>query len=330
MIYNGLMDIADKFDLFLFDAYGVFWEGKGFYLNSRETMAELVRQGKTVVIVSNTTQLHDDAVEAYIKRGLQPDEHYSYLMTSGDLLQKRLREGSISFESCPQPQTYYVIGYPHFKAFAGSKYQQVSSLNEADFVYCGVPYVTAEMAEQYPQYQQDYLPVEQGEDGKIWLWDTLNAAPFVEIVEQAVALKKPALNANPDFTAKEGHKLAPEAPSGFVVRNGTIAEMFRNRGAEVLEFGKPHLNIYEYVFEILAEQGIMVDKARTCMIGDTVRTDIKGAVNVGVTPVLCVDTGVTALEIEKGNTIKSLCNAENVDVKHVVQICSVGGKGNGI
>ena len=84
MIYNGLSDIADKFDLFLFDAYGVFWEGNGFYQNSRETMAELVRQGKQVVVISNTTMLQNDIVASYTKRGLLPERDYNYIITSGD------------------------------------------------------------------------------------------------------------------------------------------------------------------------------------------------------------------------------------------------------
>ena len=61
------------------------------------------------------------------------------------------------------------------------------------------------------------------------------------------------------------------------------------------------------------------------MIGDTVRTDIKGAVNAGIVPILCVETGVTAEEISHGKTVKSLCTEQNIDVKQIIQIKSVGG-----
>jgi len=324
MIYNGLSDIADKFDLFLFDAYGVFWEGNGFYSNSRETMAELVKQGKTVVIISNTTMLQNDIVTTYEKRGLLQKRDYNYIMTSGDLLRSRLLKGDITFKSCANPIKYYVIGLPHKKAFADSKYVQVNALEEADFVYCGVPFMFDAEVEKYPQYKSQYWPVKNRESMGM-MWDTLTAEPFVEIVEKAVALNKPVLNANPDFTAKEGHPLVPDSAAVFVVRNGTIAEMFRKRGAEVLEFGKPHANIYEYVFEILRGKKINIDKSRTCMIGDTVRTDVKGGINAGVTPVLCIETGVTAEEILNGNSVENLCKIENVDVQQVIQIKSVGG-----
>jgi ribonucleotide monophosphatase NagD (HAD superfamily) len=61
------------------------------------------------------------------------------------------------------------------------------------------------------------------------------------------------------------------------------------------------------------------------MIGDTVRTDIKGGINAGIAPILCVETGVTAEAISGGQTVESLCAKENIDVKQVIQIKSVGG-----
>lgn len=325
MIYSNLSEIADKFDLFLFDAYGVFWEGNGFYSGSRETMAELVKQGKQVIIISNTTMLQNDIVASYIKRGLLPERDYNHIMTSGDLLRSCLLKGKLTFKSCAHPLKYYVIGLPHKKAFADSKYVQVNDVEEADFIYCGVPFMFDKDVARYPQYKEQYWPVKNMESEGM-MWDTLTADPFIDVVEKAVSLNKPVLNANPDFTAKEGHPLVANSPAVFVVRNGTIAEMFRKRGAEVLEFGKPHTNIYEYVFEILRGKKINIDKSRTCMIGDTVRTDVKGGINAGVTPVLCIETGVTAEEILNGNSVENLCKEQNIDVQQIIQIKSVGGK----
>ena len=325
MIYNGLKSIADRFDLFLFDAYGVFWEGNGFYKGSRETMEALVEAGKTVAVISNTTSLGPDIRQSYAKRGLFERKGYNYMITSGDLLRTHLTAGDLSFKSCPNPLKYYVIGLPHHKAFADTKYQQVTNLAEADFVYCGVPFMFPQDVAEYPQYADLYWPVHQNEAGEIDLWDTLTEKPFEKIVEQTVALGLPVLNANPDFTAREGHPLIPNSESVFVVRNGTIAEMFRQCGAEVVEFGKPHANIYDFTFRVLANDGININKARTCMVGDTVRTDVKGAMVAGVVPVLCMETGVVAEDIAKGESLESLCQAEKIDVQQIIRINSVGG-----
>ena len=325
MIYNSLSDIADRFDLFLFDAYGVFWEGSRFYDGSLETMRALVSQGKTVVVISNSTQMHENLMTSYGKRGMTAGVDYNFLLSSGDLLRHHLLKGDIQFAACPHPQKYFVIGQPHGKAFADTSYRQVSAMEDADFIYCGVPFLYEEDVAKYPQYTDLYWPVVNRESDGRKVWDTLTAAPFVEVVEKAVALGLPVLNANPDFTAKEGHPLVPDSPSVFVVRNGTIAEMFRTRGAEVLEYGKPHANMYDYTFKILSAHDIAVNKARTCMVGDTVRTDIKGGIKAGIAPILCIETGVTAEEISKGKTVKSLCLEQNIDVEQIIQIKSVGG-----
>lgn len=326
MIYNGLADVSNDYDLFLFDAYGVFWEGSGFYENSRETMRELVNQGKTVAVISNTSALCEDMLKSYAKRGIYYGLDYSFFISSGDLLRKTLLEGSLHFSSIKNPRKYFVIGQPHIKAFADTIYEQVANLDEADFVYCGVPFVFADDVKKYPHLTDKFLPVKNGESEGVSVWDTLSVEPFREIVNQVLQSKKPVLNANPDFTAKEGHPLVPDLPAAFVVRNGSIAEMFRRGGAEVLELGKPHNNIYDFAFEILQKAGVKINKARTCMIGDTVRTDIKGALNSGVAPILCVETGVTAEEINRGNNLENICNRENVALEQIIQIKSVGGK----
>ncbi len=325
MIYPDLTAVADKFDVFLFDAYGVFWEGNGFYAGSLEVMRSLVSQGKTVMVISNSTQSGADLIASYHKRGMVCQRDYQYMLSSGDLLRHHLLEAGITFNCCPNPRKYFVIGQPHRKAFADTVYRQVATLEEADFVYCGVPFLSEKDVKAYPQYQKDYWPVKNRESENVQLWDTQTEKPFVDIVKKAAELNLPALNANPDFTAKEGHALIPDSPAVFVVRNGTVAEMFRTYGAEVLEYGKPHRNIYNYAFAMLQTNGVIADKVRTCMIGDTVRTDIKGAVNFGIAPILCVETGVTAEEISKGKTVKNLCMEQNIDVQQVIQIKSVGG-----
>lgn len=325
MIYKSLAEISDRFDLFLFDAYGVFWEGSKFYDGSIETMHALVAQNKTVIVISNSTQMHEKLMESYGKRGLIAGTDYHFLLSSGDLLRHHLLMGDIAFKSNPHPRKYFVIGQPHATAFADTPYQQVNAMEDADFIYCGVPFLTEEDVAEYPQYTDLYWPVKSRNSDNRKLWDTLTEAPFVKIVEKAVALGLPVLNANPDFTAKEGHPLVPDSEAVFVVRNGTLAEMFRGRGAEVLEYGKPHANIYDYTFNLMQKNGININKARTCMIGDTVRTDVKGGINAGIAPILCIKTGVTAEEISKGKTVENLCKAENIDVKQIIQINSVGG-----
>lgn len=325
-IYDSLMDIINDFEVFLFDAYGVFWNGDGFYKNSKETMRLLVNMGKTVVVVSNATLLHEDMVASYRRKGMMEGIDYNFMVSSGEVLREDLLNQKLSFNTCTLPHCFYTIGASHEKMFTETMYRQVDHIENADFIFCGVPFLTKEDVIRFSEYSDCFLPVKINDKNEVFIWDTTIIEPFLPIIEKAAALKLPVLNANPDYLAQEGHPLLKSTEAQFVIRNGTIAETLRQQGNELLEYGKPHKNIYDYVFAELKNCGKMVAKNKICMIGDTIRTDIKGAVNSGIVPVLCVQTGVTAMELSKGNTVKNLCESENIDVQQIIEINSVGGK----
>ena len=325
-IYNSLLDVIDGFDIFLFDAYGVFWGGDGFYKNSKETMRLLVNMGKTVVVVSNATLLHDDMVSSYLRKAMVEGIDYNFMVSSGEVLREDLLKQKLSFNTCTLPHCFYTIGATHEKMFAETIYRQVEDMEAADFIFCGVPFLTKEDVIRFSEYSDCFLPVKINDKNEVFIWDTTIIEPFMPIIEKAAALKLPVLNANPDYLAQEGHPLLKSTEAQFVIRNGTIAETLRQQGNELLEYGKPHKNIYDYVFAELKNCGKMVAKNKICMIGDTIRTDIKGAVNAGIVPILCVKTGVTSLELRKGNSIENLCENEKIDVKQVIKINSVGGE----
>lgn len=325
-VYENLQEIADCFEVFLFDAYGVFWNGSGFYKNSKKTMQKLVQNGKIVVVVSNSTLMHADMLVSYERKGMQVGREYNFMVSSGEVLRKDLLEQRLTFASCANPLNYFVIGSPNEKLFADTKYKQVENLEEADFVFCGVPFLNQKQVRDFSQYQADFYPAKADKNGEICCWDTAVLEPFVPILEKAAKLRLPVLNANPDFMAQEGHQLAEYKEAVFVVRNGSLAEFLRQKGNEVLEYGKPHQNIYDYVFDILKKHNIRCPKSKICMIGDTVRTDIKGALNARIAPVLCLETGITARETLLGNSLENLCENEKIDVQQIIKINSVGGR----
>jgi len=68
---------------------------------------------------------------------------------------------------------------------------------------------------------------------------------------------------NPDLVVHRGNKQEYCA--------GTIAEIFKELGGEVIFFGKPYSDIYNFC---------MKKNEKTLIIGDNIRTDIKGANNM--------------------------------------------------
>jgi HAD superfamily hydrolase (TIGR01459 family) len=95
--------------------------------------------------------------------------------------------------------------------------------------------------------------------------------------------------ANPDVVVERGDKL--------VYCAGAIADLYAEAGGDVLYAGKPHQPIYEAACAAVAEKrGQPVALARVLAIGDSVRTDMKGAAAFGI-DCLFVTAGIHAEEL---------------------------------
>ena len=95
--------------------------------------------------------------------------------------------------------------------------------------------------------------------------------------------------ANPDIVVERGDRL--------IYCAGAIAELYRELGGEVIFYGKPHRPIYERAMELAAErQSHAIELNRVLAIGDSVRTDLKGAAAFGI-DCLFVTAGIHADEL---------------------------------
>jgi HAD superfamily hydrolase (TIGR01459 family) len=94
---------------------------------------------------------------------------------------------------------------------------------------------------------------------------------------------------NPDLVVERGDKL--------VYCAGALADLYGTLGGEVFYAGKPHRPIYDLALERVAGlRGASAPPPRVLAIGDSVRTDLKGAVNFGV-DCLFVTAGIHAEEL---------------------------------
>jgi HAD superfamily hydrolase (TIGR01459 family) len=95
--------------------------------------------------------------------------------------------------------------------------------------------------------------------------------------------------ANPDIMVERGDTL--------VYCAGALADAYVALGGEVLYCGKPHLPIYQAALAaaVAARGGATVARNRVLAIGDSVRTDLKGAAAFGIDSVF-VTSGIHAEE----------------------------------
>jgi HAD superfamily hydrolase (TIGR01459 family) len=94
---------------------------------------------------------------------------------------------------------------------------------------------------------------------------------------------------NPDLVVERGEKL--------VYCAGALADLYGALGGEVFYAGKPHRPIYHLALERIAGlRSAATPLARVLAIGDSVRTDLKGASNFGI-DCLFVTAGIHAEEL---------------------------------
>jgi HAD superfamily hydrolase (TIGR01459 family) len=95
----------------------------------------------------------------------------------------------------------------------------------------------------------------------------------------ALARRLPFYCANPDLVVQRGDQLITCA--------GALAQAYESLGGDVLYLGKPHLPVYDFVAERLAElAGRAIAREKWLAIGDGLKTDITGATRAGIDALL--------------------------------------------
>ena len=120
--------------------------------------------------------------------------------------------------------------------------------------------------------------------------ETETPEDYRAMMQQALARKMPFICANPDIVVERGDRL--------IYCAGAIAELYRELGGEVIFYGKPHRPIYERAMALATERrGHPAPLDRVLAIGDSVRTDLTGALGFGI-DCLFVTRGIHSEEFE--------------------------------
>ncbi|MEH2552419.1 HAD superfamily hydrolase (TIGR01459 family) [Bradyrhizobium sp. AZCC 2262] len=117
-----------------------------------------------------------------------------------------------------------------------------------------------------------------------------SAEDYRAMMLQAREHKLPLICANPDIVVERGDRL--------IYCAGAVAELYRELGGEVIFYGKPHRPIYERAMALAAERrGKPTPLDRVLAIGDSVRTDLTGALGFGI-DCLFLTRGIHSEEFE--------------------------------
>lgn len=264
---NALTDIADRYETFFFDMYGVIWNGLEFYKTVKPLFSELKKQGKRIAILSNATTVSPRFVKKYAAHGLIKGVHYDDFITSGDVLKAKIADGYFEKVTGKKEYRFYILGRDNPALFEQIAFRQTKDLNAADLMYVS----SLEIDEQA----------------------ALSLDKFLPDMQTALKRKLPLVCANPDLFAFRGDLK--------YIRGGTVAEWYAARGGHVEYIGKPYREIYRYALDLTHSNA-----AQSVMVGDTLGTDISGAAGIGMDSVLIIGKGsMTYDDLKNGKTLQA-------------------------
>ena len=250
-------DVVKNFTSILVDNYGVVTFADGLNVKAVEVLKKLRGMGKKVIFLSNAT--FTDPEQRYAKKGLIKGIHYDAFVTSGQYANEDIKKGTL-----PCGRKYVVFGTANFKKpdkvpaiFNGSPYDLVVDPEDADFVYCGIPQINGE--------------------------DRITMDDFYGELEKLAGMGLPMVCSNPDEIASEDGR--------WVIRQGSIVNAYRALGGQVVLYGKPDPDIFDWVL------GNEIAREKVLMVGDTLGTDILGANMAGVSSCLTIRGGVTEMRM---------------------------------
>lgn len=314
-VKKSILDIKNNFDVFIFDVYGVIWNGREIYTDVPKVMKHLKQENKIIYILSNSTMLSSSFEKNYEAKGLKKGIHYDKVITSGEVARDFLLNKKLKFKNNSNPINFYTVGLKNKSLFENTIYNSVDNPRDADFFYFGIPQLTEDQTKDVPSKLRDKFFLSKIRDNGEKQYSITTPDFFKNELLKVKKFHLSGFNANPDIGSFKNDVLNKSTRYGLA--QGAISEYYKNMGGKVLEIGKPYGIVYDYIFDLLKKDNVKINKKRIAMIGDTIRTDIRGGNLAGIQTVLTTNTGITASKITKNNSI-------NFDELNKIFVCENG------
>jgi HAD superfamily hydrolase (TIGR01459 family) len=124
---NNFSEVYEKYDSVICDIWGVIHNGQELFSSSVDCLHDLKNKGYPIILVSNAPRPGEEIKLMLEKMGLEKN-CYDKIITSGDLTQKILNDGSLG-QNC-----YHIGPDRDLKIFDGVGVNRVS-FDESDFIF---------------------------------------------------------------------------------------------------------------------------------------------------------------------------------------------------
>ena len=203
---SGISDLADRFDAFLIDQFGVLRDGKGPYPGAAETLSRLKQAGRKIVILSNSGKRSAENDTRLAALGFDPAS-WDWFLTSGEVAWRILAFESGGRGKGVARRCLLISRDGDTSPLDGIDIERTEHGGDADFVL-----LAASEGDVYP------------------------LSHYKTLLAPAARRNVPCLCTNPDkiMLTKEGTAFGA----------GRIAELYEALGGHVRWIGKPFPDIY--------------------------------------------------------------------------------------
>lgn len=212
-ILSGVREIADRYDGFILDLWGLIHDGRTAYPGAADTLYKLQAMGKRVVMLSNSPRRASALVAMMQGMGIGRD-HYTEVMSSGEAVYGELHTRADPWFAA-LGRRCLLIGVDRDRPLLeGLDLDYAQGPEDADFI------------------------LNTGPDGP-----EATLEQFTPVLDRCLALNLPMICANPDLIVMvDGRQ---------VLCAGALAAYYQRGGGEVRYRGKPDPAIYATCLSLL-------------------------------------------------------------------------------
>jgi ribonucleotide monophosphatase NagD (HAD superfamily) len=309
-VHQSFKELAAKYDAFILDQFGVLHNGVTTLDGVPECIEYLHKQGKKLIILSNTSAPSHAALAKLSKLGLSADR-FCGAVTSGEEASKYIRAVYGSDAAAPRRALLFTWdpftdpGNPRLTVTPEDFLQEcgsvevATSIDDADFVlfhgseilYRGNSPTLA-------------MPLDFIDSGDL---DTIRP-----ILQECIERSLDMVCANPD-------NVVVKPDSSLAHMPGTIAKAYLDMGGTGKIFGKPQVEHFEACLDQLG-----LDNDRVAHVGDSLHHDVAGANACGIASVFVTSgihadaLGTSFGEMVDENRLKQLLERESIVPTHVM------------
>ncbi len=212
-LLDGLAPLADRYDGFLLDLWGVIHDGVAAFPGVIEALDAMEAAGKPFVMLSNAPRRAAAIAESMVAMGI-PERHCRHILSSGEATWIELHERTDPFYRAIGRKCLHIGPKRDENLFEGLDLERVRDIAAADFIMNTGPWRDEEKVADYE-------------------------ATLAEGARRGL----PMICVNPDLEVIRG--------GVRIICAGALALRYEALGGAVRWIGKPHMPIYALCFEML-------------------------------------------------------------------------------